>query len=297
MKISFYLQAKKHKFIMGIKFRRSLMKKYIAELFGTFVLVLIGCGTVVFSAPYVGNLGIALSFGLALTAMAYAIGPVSGAHVNPAVTLGVLCAGRMSLKDALGYIIFQFVGATAGAALLVYMVSGHLTGYDIASSGLGQNGWGEGYAGGYNVISAAIFEFVATFIFIKVILKTTEGDLKIAGLIIGLTLTVLHIVGLPITGVSVNPARSFGPALFVGGKAMCQLWLFLVVPAVAGIFAGVCSRFCCCRCCKNGACELKNKKYDNKKEAPTENKSSATRYRSQGYRNNRRGNSHRQSTK
>lgn len=263
------------------------MKKYIAELFGTFVLVFIGCGTVVFSGPYVGNVGIALAFGLAVTAMAYAIGPVSGAHVNPAVTLGVLSAGRMSLKDAIGYIIFQFLGAIAGAALVLCMVSGHLTGYDAASQGLGQNGWGEGYGSGYNIISAAIFEFVATFIFVKVILKTTEGDLKIAGVVIGLTLVVLHILGLQITGVSVNPARSFGPALFVGGKAMYQLWLFLVVPAVAGIFAGICSRFCCnCGCSKGGQCEFKGRKPEKRADI-TEDTKSAPHHRN--YRGTRRG--------
>lgn len=233
------------------------MKKYIAEMFGTFVLVFIGCGTVVFSAPFVGNLGIALAFGLAVMAMAYAIGPVSGAHVNPAVTLGVLTAGRMSFKDACGYILFQFLGAFAGAAVLMFMLSGHITGYDVTVQGLGQNGWGAGYGSGYDVCTAAIFEFIATFIFVKVILKTTENDLKIAGVVIGLTLAVIHILGLQITGVSVNPARSFGPAIFVGGKALCQLWLFLVVPSIAGIFAGLCAR-CCCKC-TNKECAVENK--------------------------------------
>lgn len=235
------------------------MKKYIAELFGTFVLVFIGCGTVVFSAPYVGNTGIALAFGLAVTAMAYAIGPVSGAHVNPAVTLGVWTAGRMSLKDVIGYIIFQFIGATIGAAVLYYMLQGKLNGYSIAALGLGQNGWGENYGSGYDMETAIIFELLATFIFVKVILKTTESDLKIAGVVIGLTLAVIHILGLQITGVSVNPARSFGPAFFVGGQAMAQLWLFLLVPSVAGILAGLCSRCRCCGCCK-GACKLEDKK-------------------------------------
>lgn len=227
------------------------MKKYIAELFGTFVLVFIGCGTVVFSSPYMDYLGIAFAFGLAMTAMAYCVGPISGAHVNPAVTLGVLTAGRMSLKDAIGYIIFQFIGATLGAAVLYYMISGKMSGYNLQISGLGQNGWGENYGGGYDIITAAIFELIATFIFVKVILKVTEGDLKIAGVVIGLTLAVLHILGLAITGVSVNPARSFGPALFVGGQAMAQLWLFLAVPSIAGILAGICSRCCCC----GGACK------------------------------------------
>jgi aquaporin Z len=234
------------------------MKKYIAELFGTFVLVLIGCGTVVFSAPFVGQIGIALAFGLAVMAMIYAIGPISGAHINPAVTLGVLCAGRMSLKNAIGYIIFQFIGATLGAAALVYMLQGKLNGYNVVEAGLGQNGWGYNYGGGYTLYAAMAFEFIATFIFVKVILKVTEADLKIAGVVIGLTLVVLHILGLPIDGVSVNPARSFGPAIFVGGQAMTQLWMFLAVPAVAGIFAGICSRCCCCGCC-GGACKVEAK--------------------------------------
>jgi aquaporin Z len=224
------------------------MKKYIAELFGTFVLVFVGCGAVVFSGPTIGNLGIAFAFGLALMAMAYAIGPVSGAHVNPAVTLGVYSAGRMSCKDAIGYIIAQFIGATIAAAVLIIMLNGRASGFDIAIDGLGQNGWGAGYADEYNLTSALLFEFIATFIFVKVILHTTAAELKIAGVVIGLTLVVLHILGLQITGVSVNPARSFGPAVFVGGVALKQLWLFLVVPTVAGILAGLGCRYC--PCCK-----------------------------------------------
>ena len=228
------------------------MKKYIAELFGTFVLVFIGCGTVVFSAPYMGYVGIALAFGLALTAMVYAIGPVSGCHINPAVTFGVFCAGRMKFRDVIGYIIFQLLGATAAAWLIAYIATvGHIAGYDLAN-GLAQNGWGENYAGGYTMTAAIIFEFIATFIFVKVVLKTTECDLRIAGVVIGLTLAVVHILGLPITGTSVNPARSFGPAFILQGQAWQQLWLFLVVPSVAGILAGICSRCCCCCGCKCG---------------------------------------------
>lgn len=231
------------------------MKKYMAELLGTFVLVFVGCGTVVFSAPYFGNLGIALAFGLAVMAMVYAVGPISGAHLNPAVTLGVLAAGRMKLKPAIGYMIFQFLGAVIASFTIVSVLTGRLAGYDIDAQGLGQNGWGANYGGGYNADAAALFEFIATFIFVKVILKTTESDLKIAGVVIGLTLTMLHIVGLPITGVSVNPARSFGPAVLMQGQAWAQVWLFLTVPAIAGIFAGLSSRFCCCCCC-NSSCEL-----------------------------------------
>lgn len=224
------------------------MKKYIAELFGTFVLVFIGCGTAVFSAPYVGFIGIALAFGLALTAMVYAIGPVSGCHVNPAVTFGVFCAGRMKFGDVIGYLIGQFAGAALAAWLIAYMaVTGHISGYDLAN-GLAQNGWGEAYAAGYTMTAAIIFEFIATFVFVKVVLKTTACDLRIAGVVIGLTLAVVHILGLPITGTSVNPARSFGPALILQGEAWHQLWLFIVVPSAAGILAGICSRCCCCAC-------------------------------------------------
>lgn len=235
------------------------MKKYLAEMFGTFVLVFIGCGTVVFSAETVGHLGIALAFGLAVMAMAYTVGPISGAHVNPAVTLGVWSAGRISGKDAWGYIIFQFIGAILGAAVLLLIASDHLAGFDAAVDGLGQNGWGLNYGDGYGITAALLFEFIATFIFVKVILKTTETSSEVTGLIIGLTLAVIHILGLQITGVSVNPARSFGPALFVGGQAISQVWLFLVVPAVAGWLAGLCP--CCCK----GACKAEPKKTAKKK--------------------------------
>ncbi len=251
------------------------MKKYIAEFFGTFVLVFVGCGTVVFSAPTVGHVGIALAFGLAVMAMVYTIGQVSGAHMNPAVTLGVFSAGRMKLADAIAYIVYQFAGAIVAAATLVYMTKGYLAGYDVTVNGLGQNGWGPTYGGGYDMITAIIFEFIATFIFVKVILKTTECDLRIAGVVIGLTLAMIHILGLPITGVSVNPARSFGPAMFVQGLALQQLWLFLAVPSVAGIFAGLCSRCCCGKC--NYEPEVKTVKVEKviteKSEAPVAKKS------------------------
>ena len=220
------------------------MKKYFAELFGTFVLVLMGCGTVVFSGAAVGNLGIAFAFGLAVMAMVYTIGSVSGAHINPAVTLGVYSSGKMSGEDAFGYIIFQLLGALAGTYVLLLIAGGRLSGYDAGFEGLGQNGWGTGYADEYNMVSALIFEFIATFVFVKVVLHTTALELKIAGVVIGLTLVLLHIVGLQITGVSVNPARSFGPAIFVGGEAMKQLWLFIVAPSAAGILAGLTCRFC-----------------------------------------------------
>jgi len=217
------------------------MKKYLSECVGTFTLVLFGCGTAVVAGGQVGVLGIAFAFGFALIAMAYGIGPISGCHINPAVSLGVFAAGRMSSKDLIGYIVSQCAGAIAAAAVLAAIVKGQLAGYDIAESGLGQNGWGMGYLGGYNLHSALLFELVATFLFVVVILGSTQqaAPTQLAGLAIGIALVVIHIFGIRITGVSVNPARSLGPALFVGGKALSQLWLFLLIPSLAGIVAGI----------------------------------------------------------
>ena len=229
------------------------MKKYIAEMLGTFVLVFIGCGTVVFASRYVGSIGVALAFGLALTTAAYTFGPISGAHVNPAVTLGFLSSGRMKLNQAMGYIVFQFIGALLATAVIYMIAKGRASGYTL-EMGLGQNGWGIEYAGQYSLSSAFWFEFIATFIFVKVVLKTTACDLKITGVVIGLTLAVIHILGLPITGVSVNPARSFGPAIIVGGTALHQLWLFLLAPSLAGLLAGLSDL--CCNCFCSGQCSL-----------------------------------------
>lgn len=217
------------------------MKKYLAEAIGTFILVLFGCGTAVVAGDKVGIVGIAFAFGFALIGAAYGIGPISGCHINPAVSLGVWSAGRMSFKDMIGYWIGQFAGAILAAAILYLIVSGVGGGYDVTTSGLGQDGWGAGYQGGYSLMSAIVFEFVATFLFVTVILGSTQkaAPAGVAGLAIGITLVVIHIFGIHITGVSVNPARSLGPALFVGGKAMQQVWLFLVVPSVAGIIAGI----------------------------------------------------------
>ncbi|MFZ1085999.1 MAG: aquaporin [Terracidiphilus sp.] len=217
------------------------MKKYWAEFVGTFILVLFGCGTAVVAGDKVGILGIAFAFGLGLIAAAYGIGPISGCHINPAVSLGVWVAGRMSAKDMLGYWVGQFLGGILGAAVIAAIISGVSGGYDIASSGLGQDGWGPGYQGGYNVLSAIIFEFVATLIFVIVILGSTQkkAPAGFAGLAIGITLVVIHIFGIHITGVSVNPARSLGPALLVGGKALAQVWLFLLIPSLAGVVAGL----------------------------------------------------------
>ncbi len=217
------------------------MKKCIAEFIGTFTLVLIGCGTAVVAGDKAGFLGIALAFGLALATMAYGIGPVSGCHINPAVSIGVFTAGRMSFPELIGYIISQCAGAIAASAVLLAIVSGVNGGYDTAVKGLGQNGWGAGYMGGYQIGSAALFEFVATLLFIIVILGSTqkEATTPVAGLAIGLALAMGVLLGLNISGGSLNPARSLGPALLVGGKALSQLWLFLVVPSLAGIIAGL----------------------------------------------------------
>jgi aquaporin Z len=217
------------------------MKKYLAEAIGTFILVLFGCGTAVVAGDKVGVVGIAFAFGFALIGAAYGIGPISGCHINPAVSLGVWSAGRMSLRDMIGYWIGQFVGGLAGAAVLRIIVSGLVGGYDMAANGLGQNGWGEGYQAGYNMTSAMVFEFAATFIFVVVILGATQkvAPAGFGGLVIGITLVAIHLFGIRITGTSVNPARSFGPALAVGGHALSQVWLFLLIPSIAGLLAGI----------------------------------------------------------
>lgn len=225
------------------------MKKYIAELFGTFTLVLFGCGSAAIAGDIIGPLGIAFAFGFALIAMAYTIGGISGCHINPAVSLGMFFSGRLSIKDLTGYIVSQFTGAIAAALLLAFILKGKLAGYDISLSGLGQNGWGADYLGEYNLIAALLFEFAATFIFVTVILESTKETVakELAGLIIGISLVAIHLFGIEITGTSVNPARSFGPALIVGGNALSQVWLFLIVPSFAGIIAGILSKPCPCK--------------------------------------------------
>lgn len=217
------------------------MKKYIAELIGTFTLVLFGCGTAVVAGNLVGIVGIAFAFGFGLIAAAYGIGPISGCHINPAVSLGVFTAGRMSVTDLIGYWVGQFLGGILGAWVLSIIISGVGGGYDIHASGLGQDGWGPGYQGGYSIGSAFLFEVVATFIFLVVILGATQKAAPngFAGLVIGISLVVIHIFGIHITGVSVNPARSFGPALLVGGQALQQVWLFFVAPFLGALIAGI----------------------------------------------------------
>lgn len=218
------------------------MKKYIAEMIGTMVLVLMGCGSAVFAGNVsgtvgagVGTIGVALAFGLSVVAMAYAIGSISGCHINPAITLGVYLSGRMSGKEAAGYMLFQVMGAIVGSAVLYALVASGAHGGPTAT---GANTFAEGMA-----VQAFIAEAVFTFIFVLVVLGATDskfGAGNMAGLAIGLTLVLVHIVCIPITGTSVNPARSIGPALFEGGVALSQLWLFIVAPLVGAMLsAGV----------------------------------------------------------
>jgi aquaporin Z len=209
------------------------MQKFVAEFIGTLTLVLFGCGAAVLGGEHVGQLGIALAFGFAIVAMAYGIGSISGCHVNPAVSLAVFVAGRMSARELILYWIAQFLGALVGAGVLAAIAG--------TAGGLGQNGWGPGYNGEFSLQAALIFEVVMTALFVIVILGSTStaAPAGFAGLAIGITLAVIHIVGIQVTGVSVNPARSFGPAVLVGGQALSQLWLFFVAPAIGALIGGV----------------------------------------------------------
>jgi len=214
--------------------------KYLAELFGTLVLVLFGCGSAVIAGEQIGFAGISFAFGFSVLIMVYAIGGISGCHINPAVTCGMVVAGRMQIREAILYIVMQCIGAVIGAAIL-YVVATGKAGYDIAVNGLGQNGYGAGSPAGYDMTSAFIAEVVLTAIFIFVILGATSSTAAagFAGLAIGISLVVIHLVGIPITGTSVNPARSLGPALLVGGEALAQLWLFWVAPLIGGAVGAV----------------------------------------------------------
>lgn len=223
-----------------------MTRKLVAEFIGTFALVLFGCGAVVLAGfGVVGQEGIAFAFGLSIVAMAYGIGPVSGCHINPAVSFSVWVAGRMSTADMLGYWLAQCMGAIVGAGVLLIIASGSPD-YSIVHDGLGQNGYGlrlpsgQGSPHDYGLIACAVFEVVATFLFCTVILGSTQrgAPAQFAGLAIGLTLVVIHIVGIQVTGVSVNPARSLGPAVWVLGDALNQLWLFIVAPMAGAGLAG-----------------------------------------------------------
>ncbi len=215
------------------------MKRYGAEFVGTFVLVFASCGTAVVAGEVVGFAGVSLAFGLSLLAMVYAIGPISGCHINPAVTLGIILSKKMDARYAAGYMLAQVLGAIAAAALLLIIVKGAPGGYDPSVSGFAANGYGDYSPGGYSLTSALLTEIVLTFILVYTVLAATDirAPVGFAGVAIGFVLTLVHLVGIPIDNTSVNPARSIGPALFVGGWAMAQLWVFIVAPLAGAALA------------------------------------------------------------
>lgn len=221
----------------------SIFKRSSAEFIGTFWLVLGGCGSAVLSAAFpnlgIGLLGVALAFGLTVLTMAYAIGYISGGHLNPAVSFGLWAGRRFPGADLLPYIIAQVAGAIAGAGIL-YVIASGASGFDLAG-GFAANGYGAHSPGGYPLLSALVTEVVLTFMFLVIILGATDrrAPQGFAPIAIGLGLTLIHLIGIPVTNLSVNPARSTGPAIFVGGWALSQLWLFWVAPIVGGILAGL----------------------------------------------------------
>ena len=217
------------------------MKKYFCEFLGTFMLVLLGCGSAAIAGNTLGTVGIAFAFGLSIVAIAYSVGRVSGGHVNPAVSFAMLLSKKISLKDFCGYIVEQVLGAFAGSGLLLAITK--LT--TLENPGLGANGFGELSAVGLNLWGALIVEVVATFIFVFTILGVTEGEkyARPAGFVIGLVLTLIHIVCIPLTGTSVNPARSLAPAVLVGGTALVQVWVFIVAPLVGATIAAYACKY------------------------------------------------------
>lgn len=220
------------------------MKKYVCEFIGTAVLVLFGCGNAAIAGDFLGTLGVALAFGLSIIAMAYVIGNISGCHVNPAVSLAMLINKKMSVKDFILYVVAQFIGALFGISILYLIMKN--SGLDIAVQGLGANGYGDGISSvGLNMFGAIITEVILTFVFIYTILGVTSDDKNssVAGIVIGLTLTFVHILGIPLTGTSVNPARSLAPALFLGGTALKQVWVFIVAPLVGSALASFVFKF------------------------------------------------------
>lgn len=216
------------------------MTKYWAEFIGTFSFVLIGCGSVVAAGAHIGYMGVALAFGLALLAMYYVIGPISGCHINPAVTIGMLVAHRISIKDTIGYIIGQFLGATLAIALLLSIVQG-MPNYDMATMGLGQNGFGDASPSGYSLSAVLILEIAMSAIFVLVAFASASKVMPkgFAGIAMGVALIAIYIISIPIDGGSVNPARSFGPALFMGGDPLAQLWLFILAPLAGAVIAAL----------------------------------------------------------
>ena len=218
------------------------MKKLIAEFIGTAWLVLGGCGSAVLAAAYpelgIGFVGVSIAFGLTVVSMAYAIGHISGCHLNPAVSIGLWMGGRFDRKDLLPYIAAQVAGAVAGAALLYFIASGKA---EFVPGGFAANGYGEHSPGGYNMLAALVTEVVMTFMFLMIILGSTHPKAPggFAGLVIGLGLTLIHLVSIPVTNTSVNPARSTSQAIFAGDWALGQLWLFWVAPIFGAALAGI----------------------------------------------------------
>ncbi|NGN64309.1 MIP family channel protein [Streptomyces sp. A7024] len=214
-------------------------RKLVSEFIGTLLLVLFAVGAAVLAAEYIGTLGIALAFGFTLLALAYALGPVSGCHVNPAVTLGMLLSKRIGVNTAVGYWIAQFLGGIAGAALL-YLLAKQVPGLQT-SEAFGSNGFADRSAVHINTGGAFIAEVLLTFLLVFVVLAVTHRSAKLTagfgGLAIGISLAAIHLIGIPLTGTSVNPARSLGPALFAGGQALSQVWLFILAPLVGGALA------------------------------------------------------------
>lgn len=223
------------------------MHKYLAEAIGTFWLTFAGCGSAVIAAKFpevgIGLLGVALAFGLTVLTMAYAIGHISGCHLNPAVTVGLWAGGRFPSQDLLPYVVSQVVGAIVAAAMLFIIASG-APGFDLAQ-GFAANGYGAHSPGQYKLLSGLLAELVLTMMFLFVIMGSTHGKAPVgfAPIAIGLCLTLIHLVDIPITNASVNPARSTGPALFVGGWALAQLWLFWVAPLLGGALGGIVYRW------------------------------------------------------
>ncbi len=216
------------------------IKKYSAELIGTAVLVLMGCGSAVIAGSQIGFLGISFAFGLAVLVMVYAIGPISGCHINPAITIAMLVAGKIKSKDAVFYIAAQVIGALLGAWIL-YMIASGMPGYALEVNGLGQNGFDQASPGKYSFGAGFLAEVVLTFIFLIVIFGATDtaAPAGFAGIAIGLALVLIHLVGIPVTGTSVNPARSLGPAILAGGTALSQVWVFLVAPVIGAVLAAL----------------------------------------------------------
>ena len=216
------------------------MKKYVAEFIGTFVLTLFGCGSAALSGGVdgvLGVLGISMAFGLSIVAMAYSIGNVSGCHINPAVSLAMLISKKLSGKDFVGYVVAQCLGAIVAAAILKFIGSV----CDPVITGLGTNGYGSSSYVGLSMGGAIVVEIILTFVFLLAILgvTSTEKFSNVAGLVIGLTLAFVHIIGIPLTGTSVNPARSLGPALLAGGDALSQVWVFIAAPLVGAALAAI----------------------------------------------------------